>query len=296
MNTTTKIGIIICDRYRSCAGGKCLRALREREGAFRVYRGRKVELRGYAGCGGCPGGNIETVPGEMKKNGVDVISGTARLRGRGVVVQTDGGEQAFTAQHVVLATGARPRMLPELAGGGDRVWTYREAMVPEDLPGSLLVVGSGAIGMEFASFYRDLLPLQYKHIVRRWADLAATGAHVTADSDWPWSAEEAISPLFRLQALMVPENLSVSYPSFEPCGLLPEDQLLSAWQGLRMMTVEAAYMLHREDELGTLEAGKLADLVVLSADPLSTDPYRLADIDVLLTLVDGTIEWQGKDF
>jgi len=144
----------------------------------------------------------------------------------------------------------------------------------------------------FASFYRDLLPLEYKHIVRRWADLVATGAHVTANSDWPWCAEEAISPLFRLQALMVPENRSGSYEAWEPCGLLPEDQLLTAWQGLRMMTVEAACMLHCEDELGTLEAGKLADLIVLSADPLSIDPYRLADIEVLLTMVDGEVEWR----
>jgi len=146
----------------------------------------------------------------------------------------------------------------------------------------------------FASFYRDLMPLDQKHIVRRWGDLVATGAHVTADSDWPWSAEEAISPLFRLQALMVPENRSVSYPSFEPCGLLPEDQLLTVWQGLRMMTVEAAYMLHREQELGTLEPGKLADLVLLSADPLESAAHDLTEIEVLLTLVGGVAKWRSK--
>jgi predicted metal-binding protein len=70
---TTKIGIIICDRYRMCAGGKCLRSLREREGAFSIYEDQDVELVGYATCGGCPGGNIEYGPGEMLKNGVDVI-------------------------------------------------------------------------------------------------------------------------------------------------------------------------------------------------------------------------------
>jgi len=144
----------------------------------------------------------------------------------------------------------------------------------------------------FANFYRDLLPEQYKHIVRRWADLLATGARVTADSDWPWSATEAINPLFRLQALMSAENRSASYEAWEPCGLLPEDQLLTAWQGLRMMTVEAAYMLHREHELGTLEPGKLADLVVLSDDPQSTDVESLANIEVLLTMVGGVIEYQ----
>lgn len=68
-----KIGIIICDRYHTCAGGKCLRSLRNREGAFALYRGEEVELVGYTTCGGCPGGNVEYVPEEMKKNGADVI-------------------------------------------------------------------------------------------------------------------------------------------------------------------------------------------------------------------------------
>jgi predicted metal-binding protein len=68
-----KIGIIICDRYHTCAGGKCLRALRKREGAFSLYAGREVELVGYTSCGGCPGGNIEYAPAEMIKNGAEVI-------------------------------------------------------------------------------------------------------------------------------------------------------------------------------------------------------------------------------
>lgn len=66
-----KIGIIICDRYHSCAGGKCLRALRNREGAFSIYD--DVELVGYANCGGCPGGNVEVAPKEMIRNGAEVI-------------------------------------------------------------------------------------------------------------------------------------------------------------------------------------------------------------------------------
>ena len=68
-----KIGIIICDRYRLCAGGKCFRALKNREGAFNIYEDRDVELVGYTTCGGCPGGNIEYAPEEMKKNGADVV-------------------------------------------------------------------------------------------------------------------------------------------------------------------------------------------------------------------------------
>jgi len=65
-----KIGIIICDRYHTCAGGKCFRALQNREGAFEMYKDKEVELAAYTTCGGCPGGNIEYAPEEMKKNGV----------------------------------------------------------------------------------------------------------------------------------------------------------------------------------------------------------------------------------
>ena len=73
MSEKVKIGIIICDRYRTCAGGKCFRALRNREGAFSIYKGKEVEVVGYTTCGGCPGGNIEYAPAEMKKNGAEVI-------------------------------------------------------------------------------------------------------------------------------------------------------------------------------------------------------------------------------
>ncbi len=69
-----KIGIIICDRYHSCGGGKCFRALHRREGAFDTYaKDENVEVVGFANCGGCPGGNIEYVPEEMIKNGAEVI-------------------------------------------------------------------------------------------------------------------------------------------------------------------------------------------------------------------------------
>lgn len=69
-----KIGIIICDRYRSCAGGKCFRAMQNREGAFDIYpKDEVLEVGGYTSCGGCPGGNIEYSPEEMIKNGVEAI-------------------------------------------------------------------------------------------------------------------------------------------------------------------------------------------------------------------------------
>ena len=73
MENITKIGIIICDRYRTCAGGKCLRSLRNREGAFSIYRDREVELVGYTTCNGCPGGNVEYAGEEMVKNGATII-------------------------------------------------------------------------------------------------------------------------------------------------------------------------------------------------------------------------------
>ncbi|MDB4306263.1 CGGC domain-containing protein [bacterium] len=68
-----KLGIIICDRWRRCAGGKCFRALENREGAFSRYSDEEVELVGYTTCDGCPGGNVEYAPAEMKKNGAEVV-------------------------------------------------------------------------------------------------------------------------------------------------------------------------------------------------------------------------------
>ncbi len=73
MSKTKKIGIIICDRYRSCAGGKCFRAVRDREGAFEMYKGEEVEVVGFTSCGVCPGGNIEYAPAELKNNGAEAV-------------------------------------------------------------------------------------------------------------------------------------------------------------------------------------------------------------------------------
>ena len=73
MGDKVKVGIIICNRYHTCAGGKCLRALRNREGAFSLYKDKEVELVGFTSCAGCPGGNVEYAPAEMKKNGAQVI-------------------------------------------------------------------------------------------------------------------------------------------------------------------------------------------------------------------------------
>lgn len=99
----------------------------------------------------------------MKKHKIEVIEGAAKLeKGQGapkvVVALKAGGSRTVQARHVILATGARARTIPAigLEPDGDRVWTYREAMTPKSIPKSLVVVGSGAIGIEFASFYRAL--------------------------------------------------------------------------------------------------------------------------------------------
>ncbi|MDJ0512292.1 MAG: dihydrolipoyl dehydrogenase [Methyloceanibacter sp.] len=101
----------------------------------------------------------------MKKNKITVfeaqgrLEGQAGLQGRSRVALTakDGTIlPSVTAKHIIIATGARARSLPGLEPDGERIWTYKEAMVPPSLPKSLLVIGSGAIGIEFASFYRAL--------------------------------------------------------------------------------------------------------------------------------------------
>jgi dihydrolipoamide dehydrogenase len=93
----------------------------------------------------------------MKKNKVTVVMGEATLPAKGrVSVKTDKGAQELEARHIVLATGARARELPGLEADGDLVWTYKHALVPPRMPKKLLVIGSGAIGIEFASFYNTL--------------------------------------------------------------------------------------------------------------------------------------------
>jgi dihydrolipoamide dehydrogenase len=94
----------------------------------------------------------------MKKNKIAVYEGHARLAGKGRIEVSKDGKPVVTlsAANVILATGARARALPGLEPDGKLIWTYREAMVPDAMPKSLLVVGSGAIGIEFASFYRTL--------------------------------------------------------------------------------------------------------------------------------------------
>jgi dihydrolipoamide dehydrogenase len=117
-----------------------------------IERSRKVAAQLNAGVGFL-----------MKKHKIEVVAGTAKLEKgdpapKVVVALTAGGSRTLQAKHVILATGARARTFPQIGmePDGDRVWTYREALVPKTAPKSLIVIGSGAIGIEFASFYRAL--------------------------------------------------------------------------------------------------------------------------------------------
>ncbi|MGI3167946.1 dihydrolipoyl dehydrogenase [Pseudooceanicola sp. C21-150M6] len=93
----------------------------------------------------------------LKKNKVDVVMGEGKLAGKGkVTVKTDKGTEEISAKAIVLATGARARELPGLEADGDLVWTYKHALAPKRMPKKLLVIGSGAIGIEFASFFNTL--------------------------------------------------------------------------------------------------------------------------------------------
>ena len=94
----------------------------------------------------------------LRKNKVTVIDGTGKLAGKGKLAVEKDGKPAgtLTAPHIILATGARARSLPGIEADGKLIWTYKEAMVPTAMPKSLLVIGSGAIGIEFASFYLNM--------------------------------------------------------------------------------------------------------------------------------------------
>lgn len=137
----------------------------------------------------------------LKKNNVKVLMGDAQLSGPGEVTVTDKsaeGNIILKGKNIVLASGARPRTLTGLEPDGKMIWTYREAMVPNAIPKSLLVVGSGAIGMEFSSFYSDL------------------GANVTVvelmDSILPVEDEEISAlaqKLFEEQGMTIHTNTSV---------------------------------------------------------------------------------------
>jgi len=138
-----------------------------------VPEGTAIDIKAVIGRSRAVAAELNTGVGFLlKKNGVDVIWGEARLAGDGVLEVAAAkpvpgrqnpappkdalGPGLYKARHIVIATGARPRALPGIEPDGSLIWTYFEAMVPPELPQSLLIVGSGAIGIEFASFYHSL--------------------------------------------------------------------------------------------------------------------------------------------
>ncbi len=111
-----------------------------------VERSRKVAGQLNAG-----------VKGLMKKNKIEVFEGVGSLTGKGKLSVRQGDKNVeLAAKNIIVATGARARDLPFAKADGKRIWTYRHAMVPEEMPTRLLIIGSGAIGVEFASFYSDM--------------------------------------------------------------------------------------------------------------------------------------------
>lgn len=168
----------------------------------------------------------------------------------------------------------------------------RDDLVPEYARLGV-IAGVESTNACFVDVYDDFLPAVGGTLVRRWGDLVAAGARVTAASDWPWCDPGFLSPLVRLANLVSPTHASPGYASWEPCAPLSPGQLVPVWQGLRMMTSEAAYALHCEGNRGTLVVGKLADVVVLSANPFQTRPEDLGGIGVSMTVIGGRVEWRS---
>lgn len=132
-----------------------------------------------------------------------------------------------------------------------------------------------------------------RRLFKRWRDLLATGAHVGMDSDWPFFGLTSVDPMQKLYAVVTGNNGFDNYT--EPCEPLITDQTLTVLQGLKMMTTEAAYALRMETQIGSIQPGKLADLVVLSADPFLVAPDDIEAIRALLTVVGGRIEYRSGD-
>ncbi|MBD3404795.1 MAG: amidohydrolase family protein [Candidatus Lokiarchaeota archaeon] len=130
---------------------------------------------------------------------------------------------------------------------------------------------------------------QNSHLVARWRDIIESGAPAIGSTDYPWNQMDIRS---------VPKILSMAVTRMGVNGLTPTDwmmdQTLAIEQALRLLTIDAAYGTFQEDIKGSIEVGKLADLVVLSGNPLSVPASELANLDVLMTMVEGVIEYESQ--
>jgi predicted amidohydrolase YtcJ len=124
---------------------------------------------------------------------------------------------------------------------------------------------------------------------KRWQDLSLTGIHMAMNSDWPSYGEQTLNPMLRLYAMVTGSNIFTVFSG--ECNDPIENQRLDVLQCLKMMTIEAAYVLHAEKKIGSIEPGKFADLAVLSHDPLVVDPEEIKNIKVLMTIINGKFEY-----
>jgi predicted amidohydrolase YtcJ len=143
-----------------------------------------------------------------------------------------------------------------------------------------------------ANGYVTLVGEENRGLFKRWKDLSERVAHLGLNSDWPYTGFHGLNPMRKIYGVVTGRNGFDHYEASEPClPPIAEEKRVGVREALRMMTVEAAYAMHREEDLGSIEKGKLADLVVLSGDPLEVDPETIKEIKVMMTMVDGKIEF-----
>ncbi len=146
-----------------------------------------------------------------------------------------------------------------------------------------------------ANSYVKLVGEPNRRLFKRWRDLVDTGIHAGLNSDWPFFGLNGLDPMRKLYAVVTGKNGFDSFEPDEPCSPIIEDQKIGVLQGLKMMTIESAYALNIEKQLGSIKVGKIADLVVLSNNPFDVEPDDLMTIKVLMTIIDGKIVYQSED-
>ncbi|MAU08544.1 MAG: hypothetical protein CL607_19500 [Anaerolineaceae bacterium] len=172
-------------------------------------------------------------------------------------------------------------------GGGPNTMRHRIDHNAVTRPDQIPLYGAyDIVTVVFASFsFCEAEPTDYTIWEWRWRDLLATnpGLHMTWHGDWPWVS--TANPFESLYSMVTPFEISVAgecpTPAFLTAKQLPVETVL------RMMTSEAAYALFRENDVGTLESGKFADMIVISANPMAVAPADIKDIDILATYVGG---------